>query len=90
MTPPMMPPANPLPKPPDRGFVGWAVVGWLGLAAGFEVVGVLLKERPPPRDRASASSRNPTVRKSPMVSRAVNIVFILEIVMSSTSPFIAQ
>jgi hypothetical protein len=79
----MMPPANPLPKnPPGLGVVGWAAVCRLCLAAGFDVDGLLLKERPPPRERASVTSTKPVVKNRPVVKTAVTIIFVLETLIS--------
>jgi hypothetical protein len=52
------------------------------LAAGFDVDGLLLKERPPPRERASVTSTKPVVKNRPVVKTAVTIIFVLETLIS--------
>jgi hypothetical protein len=73
---------------PAAGLVAvWRGWDW---GACFETEGLLLNDRPPPRDLASADSMIPAMTKSNNVRTAANAIFFLVTSFIHSSPFVHQ
>jgi hypothetical protein len=66
--------------------VCWPMVDWRGAEEGRETEGRLPKERPPPADLASSTSRKPATIKNSAITSAAKDIFLLDSVAIQMSP----
>jgi hypothetical protein len=63
-----------------------ALGAWVWVA-GFDTDGALLKDRPPLRTRASATSMNPAIIKNTITVKTVRVILGLETLSITFPPF---